>query len=45
MRTDMLPQASRLPEEAAASIFELVANPEIAGNALFVQYDGKELRF
>ena len=45
MRTDMLPAESRLPEEAAASIFELVTNPDIAGTALFVQYDGKELRF
>ena len=45
MRTDMLPEESRLPEEAAASIFELVTNPEMAGTALYVQYDGKELRF
>ncbi len=45
MRTDMLPEAARLPEEAAASIAELATNPELAGTALYVGYDGRELRF
>lgn len=45
MRTDMLPDWPRPPEEAANSIFELVQDPNLAGGALFVQFDGSALPF
>ena len=45
MQTDMLPNCTRSPEEAAESIYALVENRDLTSGELFVQFDGTALRF